>query len=324
MVFEAAFGNHIQPKDVMSGKEAMVVVQKGDHSLGYYDLESGEELARVPLDRYPHEFVLSPDKRHAFICHFGVALAEDEGPGGNTVSIVDLASRTRSGTLDCGDFRRPHGIDLDDAGNLYVLSEGTSRLLTSRDPHGGDFDQDQPTGGKGSHIVSVTPDGQVALSSNMFSATVTALFPQDPERPPLEFPVGDRAEGSVMDRDGEQCFIVVRESNRIAVIDARTLKMAEPLTVPGGPVRICHGPPGMLLVPLYHDRSLALVHPVDGVQAVVPLPDRPISVGYHEAGHMALCSTFGDQVCLVDVDQRRLARTIKTRQDPDPVAMISV
>ncbi len=308
----------------MTGKQALIVVQKGDHSLGYYDLESGGELARVPLDPYPHEFVLSPDNRHAFICHFGVALAEDEGPGGNTVSIVDLASRSRGGTLDCGDFRRPHGIDLDDAGNLYVLSEGASRLLTSRNPHSGRFDQDQPTGGQGSHIVSVTPDGQVAFSSNMFSGTVTALFPRDPERPPVEFPVGERAEGSVMDKDGERCFIVVRESNLIAVIDVHTLKMAESLPTPPGPVRICHGPPGMLLVPLYHDRSLALMHPAGGVLAVVPLPERPISVGYHEDGRMALCSTFGDQICLVDVDQRRLARTIRTRKDPDPVAVISL
>ena len=308
----------------MTGKEALIVVQKGDHSLGYYDLESGEELARVPLDPYPHEFVLSPGNRHAFICHFGVALAEDEGPGGNTVSIVDLGSRSLGGALDCGNFRRPHGIDLDGAGTLYVLSEGASRLLTARDPHGGGFGQDQPTGGRGSHIVSVTPDGQVAFCSNMFSGTVTAVFPQDPERPPLEFPVGERAEGSVMDREGERCFIVVRESGLIAVIDARTLKMADSLSIPGGPVRICHGPPGMLLVPLYHDRSLALMDPAGAVLAVVPLPERPISVGYHENGRLALCSTFGDQVCLVDVDQRRLARTIPTRKDPDPVAVISV
>lgn len=308
----------------MTGKQALIVVQKGDHSLGYYDLESGGELGRVPLDPYPHEFVLGPDGRHAFICHFGVALAEDEGPGGNTVSIVDLASRSLAGALDCGDFRRPHGIALDQAGALYVLSEGTSRLLTAHNPHDGRFDQDQPTGGKGSHIVSVTPDGRVAFSSNMFSGTVTAIFPRDPERPPVEFPVGKRAEGSVMDPDGERCFIVIRESNLIAVIDARTLKMSASLPTPPGPVRICHGPPGMLLVPLYHDRSLALMDLAGEVLAVVPLPDRPISVGYHEAGRMALCSTFGDQVCLVDVDQRRLARTIHTRKDPDPVAVISV
>ena len=306
----------------MAGKEVIVVVQKGDHSLGFYDLESGEELERVPLDLFPHEFVLDAGQRHAYICHFGVALAEDEGPGGNVISIVDLAARTRVGTVDCGPFRRPHGIDLDASGSLYVLSEGASRLLIAQDPHSGRFDQDQPTGGHGSHIVSVTADGKVAFSSNMFSGTVTALFPGDPERPPLEFPVGERAEGSVLDAAGERCFVVVRESNRIAVIDVARLKMAEPLPTPPGPVRICLGPDGLLLVPLYHDSSLALVHPVEGVRDVVPLPDKPISVGYHEASRTALCSTFGDQICLVDVDGKRLARIISTRKDPDPVAVI--
>ncbi len=43
----------------MNRRNILVVVQKGDHSLGYYDLERGEELHRIPLDPYPHEFVLN-------------------------------------------------------------------------------------------------------------------------------------------------------------------------------------------------------------------------------------------------------------------------
>jgi len=34
----------------------LLVVHKGDHSLGYCDLNSGDELARVALDPFPHEF----------------------------------------------------------------------------------------------------------------------------------------------------------------------------------------------------------------------------------------------------------------------------
>src|ERR1035437_4222948 len=35
-------------RDGMS--EVMVIVQKGDHSLGYYDFRTGAELGRTPLD----------------------------------------------------------------------------------------------------------------------------------------------------------------------------------------------------------------------------------------------------------------------------------
>ncbi len=308
----------------MNRRNVLVVVQKGDHSLGYYDLERGEELHRIPLDPYPHEFALNRERTHAYQCHFGVALAEDEGPGGNTVSIVDIAARKRVGTVDCGDWRRPHGIDLDAGGTLYVLSEGTGNLLVVPDPLSGKVARVQPTGGKGSHILSVTPDGTRGFSSNMFSGTVTALFLDDPERPPMEFPVGERAEGSVLDAEAGRLYVTVRESHRIAVIDTASLEMLEPIPTPPGPVRICKGPGGLLLAPLYHDKSLALVDPSGGVIATVPLPDRPISIGFHPESGMALASTFGDRVCLVDVESRQLARTIHTRKDPDPVEVMTL
>ncbi len=82
----------------MSAREVIVVVQKGDHSLGYYDFETGAELDRVLIDPFPHEFAISPDGRLAYMAHFGVPLAEDEGPGGNTVSVVDIQARRRVGT----------------------------------------------------------------------------------------------------------------------------------------------------------------------------------------------------------------------------------
>ena len=105
----------------MSMREVMVVVQKGDHSLGYYDFETGRELGRVAVDPFPHEFTLSADKRTAYLAGFGVALAEHPGDGGSTVSIVDVAGRRRIGTVHCGDYRRPHDVALDGRGTLYVL-----------------------------------------------------------------------------------------------------------------------------------------------------------------------------------------------------------
>ena len=80
-----------------------IVVQKGDHSVGFYELGGGREVARVALDRYPHEMALSRDRTLALVTHFGVALAEDEGDGGNTVSVVDVVQRKRVAVIDCED-----------------------------------------------------------------------------------------------------------------------------------------------------------------------------------------------------------------------------
>ena len=124
----------------MALREVMVVVQKSDHSLGNYDFETGRELGRVEVDPFPHEFTLSPDKRTAYLAGFGVALAEHPGDGGNTVSVVDVPGQRRIGTVQCGEYRRPHDVALDERGTLYVLCEGSSRLLVFRDPASGRFD----------------------------------------------------------------------------------------------------------------------------------------------------------------------------------------
>ncbi len=304
-------------------RQQLIVIQKGDHSLGYFDPETGAELDRVAIDPFPHEFAVTDDGRYAFCCHFGVDLAEDKGPGGNTVSIVDIPARRRIGTLDCDGFRRPHGIALDGYGAAYVLSEGASRLLVARKPLTGRFDHDQPTGGEGSHIVTVTRDGHLAFSSNMRSGTVTALFPRDPGRDPVAIPVGERSEGSVLDPDEKRLYVVNRESADISVIELDKLAVSGTIATRPGPVRICWDHRHRLLVPLYHDRSLAIIDPRDPArQAIVPLPEKPVSISFDASTTSAFVSTLGDEVCAVDIEAQKVVRRIRTRRDPDPTTIV--
>ncbi len=306
----------------MGTREAIVVVQKGDHSLGYYGFETGAELDRVAIDPFPHEFAIAPDGRLAYMAHFGVALAEDEGPGGNTVSVVDIQARRRLGTIDCGVYRRPHDVAFDASGTLYVLSEGTGNLLVINDPNSGRIDHVISTGGQGSHKVSVLRDGSMAFCSNMNSDTLGVVFPKDPGRPAVVIPVGKRPEGSVLDAEERRLFVVNREDAEISVIDVKQLTVTGPIRTPRGPVRICRDPRGRLLVALYYDCGLAIIDPDGGKQQIVPLPEKPISVGFHEATQTALLSTHAHRICLVDTAAGKLVRFVPTRSDPDPVAVL--
>lgn len=308
----------------MALREVMVVVQKGDHSLGYYDFETGRELGRVAVDPFPHEFTLSADKRTAYLAGFGVALAEHPGDGGSTVSIVDVAGRRRIGTVHCGDYRRPHDVALDGRGTLYVLCEGSSRLLVVRDPASGRFDLALPTLGHGSHMVTVLRDGSVAFSSNMESGTVTALFPDAPDRPGVVLPVGKHAEGSVLDAEERLLYVVNRESAEITIIDVQQLRVLRSVLTPPGPVRVCRDD-ARLLVALYHGCGLLMVDLNDPAkQQVVPLPAKAISVGYHAPSRTALLSCHDQRVYLVDTVAGAVIRSISTRSDPDPMAVVSL
>jgi YVTN family beta-propeller protein len=308
----------------MARREVMVVVQKGDHSLGFYDFETGRELGRVAVDPFPHEFTLSADKRTAYLAGFGVALAEHSGDGGHTVSIVDVPGRRRIGTVECGDYRRPHDVALDGRGTLYVLCEGSSRLLVVRDPASGRFDHALPTLGHGSHMVTVLRDGSAAFASNMESGTVTALFPDAPDRPGVVLPVGKHAEGSVLDAEERHLYVMNRESAEITIIDVQQLRVLRSVPTPPGPVRVCRDGE-RLLVALYHGCGLLMIDLHDPArQQVVSLPAKAISVGYHSASRTALLSCHDQRVYLVDTAAGAVLRSIATRSDPDPIAVVSL
>ncbi len=308
----------------MAMRDVILVVQKSDHSLGYYDFATGAEIARVPVDPFPHEFTLSPDRRTAYLASFGVALAEHPGTGGHTVALVDVAGRRRTGTVDCGEYRRPHDVALDGRGTLYVLCEGSSRLLVVRDPASGRFDHALPTLGDGSHMVSVLRDGSVAFCSNMESGTVTALFPDAPDRPAVVLPVGTHAEGSVLDADERRLYIMNRESAEISILDVKRLVVLGSIPTPPGPVRV-HRDGERLLVALYHGCGLLIVDLREpSRQQVVPLPAKAISVGYHAPSRTALLSCHDQRVYLVDTAARTVIRSFAARLDPDPVAVVAL
>lgn len=308
----------------MDARDVIVVVQKGDHSLGYYDYAMGGELDRVAIDPFPHEFAISPDGRLAYMAHFGVALAEDEGPGGNTVSVVDIQARRRVGTIDCKEYRRPHDVAVDARGAVYVLSEGTSHLLVVNDPRSGRIDHVLPTGGRGSHKVSVLRDGSMAFCSNMYSDTVGVVFPQDPDRPAVIIRVGKRPEGSVLDDEERRLFVGNREGAEVSVIDVKRLAVVDSIRTPRGPVRMGRDSRGRLLVALYYDCGLAIINPEDGTQQIVTLPEKPISVGFHAATQTAMLSTHAHRICIVDTVAGKLMRFVPTRSDPDPMAVVSL
>lgn len=301
----------------------IAVGQKNDHSLGVFSVADGSETARIALAPYPHEMALSPDRSFAYLAHFGVALAEDEGPGGASVSVVDLAEARLAASLSCFDWRRPHGIATDASGGLYVLSEATGRLLYSPAPLEQPLAPLGETGAAGSHIVTVTGDGRLAACSNMVSDDVSLLDCRDPERPVVRVPTGKRPEGSVFDVEESLLYVACRESAEIAVIDVAAGKALAPIATPPGPVRLCRGREGSLLVPLYHARALAVVAPRDcRVTAEIALPDQPVSVGYDAELDWAFCGTLGDQVVCVDLAAGKVARRIDTRAGPDPVVTI--
>ncbi len=299
----------------------LLVLHKAAGTLGFYSLE-GRLLAQVEVGRHPHEMALSADGRLAYITDNGVMRIEDAGPGGNTVSVVDIGAQKKIGEISLGEFRRPHGIDLEPrSGRLLVTTENPDRLLLI-DPLGRRVVRIYQTGGKTAHMVVWGADGRYAYVSNAGSGTVAAIELETGRV--MLIGTGQRPEGSARSPDGKFIYVVNRESHRISVIDAARNQAVGELATGRGPVRVAVTPDGGTLVyALMHDEAVEFADTTSRrVLGSVKVQGRPVSLSLSRDGRRAYAAVQErDTVYCISVGERRVLRTFRTPQGagPDPV-----
>src|SRR5262245_53202059 len=296
-----------------------LILQKAESSLGFY-APAGQHLASVPVGKHPHEFVISNDGRYAYTTDNGSMLLETPGQGGNTISIVDLANRKKAGEIQLGQFRRPHGIDLDrKTGRLAISCELPDRLLIV-DPVTRKVVRDYDTQGKTSHMVTLGPGAEWAFVSNSTSDNVAAVHLQSGKVKLI--PTTRRPEGSVLSKDGSTLYVATREG--ISIID--TGKQAEKarISTGKGPNRIGLTQDERYLVySLIDENKVEIADPkTRKVLGQVALAGRPVSLTISRDGRYAFASAQDDDtVYVVSIAVRKLVRRFKTKKGsgPDPV-----
>jgi YVTN family beta-propeller protein len=304
---------------VLQGGE-LLILHKGGNSLGFYS-EDGRLLQAVPVGQHPHEMVLSADGKLAYITDNGTMRIEQAGTGGNSISIVDIAARKKVGEISLGEFRRPHGIDIDAAsGRLAVSTELPDRLLLL-DAGARKVVQNLDTKGKTSHMVRFGPGARYAYVSNSGSAQVAAI---DLKSGAVKLiATGQRPEGSVVSADGKYFYAVCRESAEIVIIDTSKNEVAGRIATGKGPVRIAVATDGRLVYATMHEPGVEVADPASRkVVARIPLPHPVVSLGLSRDGRRAYASAEDFQtVYVVSIPDRKVLREIKTApgMNPDPV-----
>src|SRR6266478_5144579 len=87
----------------------LLVVNKGEQSLGIVDPTSGRQIATVPEGGITgHEVVASPDGRLAYVPIYGNSGVGRPGTDGSTLAVIDIATRKVVGNVDFGHGVRPH------------------------------------------------------------------------------------------------------------------------------------------------------------------------------------------------------------------------
>src|SRR5215467_7771412 len=147
-----------------TGAAGLVLIDKLGHHVRFFDPVAFNEISSVEVGVTPHDLAISPDHKTVYTPVYGDGVYGRNPHPAHTVAIIDLPTRTVTGMIDVSPYQAPHGIQIDNAGMLYVTCDLSRRLLVI-DPKKRTVEAAIDTEGTG-HWIAVLPDASKAYVTN--------------------------------------------------------------------------------------------------------------------------------------------------------------
>ena len=297
---------------------ALLVLAKHDNTLAIVDPSSLKELSRIPVGNDPHEVIASADGKTAYVSNYGFGVY-------HTLAVVDLVAQRALPSIDLGALRGPHGLAF--AGGKVWFTAEAAKAIGSYAPASKSVDWILGTGQNRTHMIYVSPDTKLIVTSNINSGTVSiiekTIGSQAGQTGHLEadwnetvVPVGKGAEGFDVSPDGKEIWaadegganrlkftldgklalISMLRGAYVTVIDVGTKKTIKKISVGHGAAGVVMQPDG--------ERAYVACTP-DNFVAVIDLHSMEV-VGRIQAGQ----SPDGLAWVMRRTEQSRIAATI--------------
>lgn len=306
---------------VLTAQPPVAVVEKIAGKVGFYS-PTGERTSEVKVGTYPHEIVRSLDGKSLYVTDNGILWMQYAGKGGNTISIIDAATRTKSGVIDLGEYRRPHGMAVHPkTGHVVVTIENPDGLLLV-DPKERKVIRKFDVKGKSPHMVLFNASGTKAYVSNTNSGAVAAIEIETGKTKLIE--TGKYPQGGVLSPDGKTIYLTNAQSDKISLIDPAKDKVIGEIKTSTYPNRVTITPDGKTLVYSLGEKGEAVGFADTKTRkelATIPLGGQPLSLTLTKDGKYAFSGVQAQgKIHVIDVAQRKIIRTITTPTDagPDP------
>lgn len=293
----------------------LLVLNKHEDTMCYVDPLTLASIARVPAGHDPHEMVITPDQRFAFVSNYA--------PPGNTVSVVDLTQRAMRMQIPTEPFIRIHGAAIAPDGTHAYFTAGQTGYVVEVDTRADRLTRGIPTHGEISHMVLVSPDGKRIYTANIESRNVSVIDRKSGELV-TQVPCDAGCEGMAFTRDGRFLWAANQDAASITIIDVVTHRVVATMPCPGVPLRIG----------LTADGSLALITNwvAEGELVVIDVAQRrevkrlamgnqPIGVAISPDGRRAFVTNMSsDDIHVIDMDSLSVAACFSTGAGPDAMA----
>ena len=291
----------------VTGTTGVVMIDKRGNLVRFFDPATLKETGTLDIGGPPHELAISPDHKTAYIPIYGDGIYGNNPHPGHIIAVVDLATRTQTGTIDVSPAIAPHGLKVDDKGTLYAVCDLSRKLLVI-DPKARTVQASIDIEGHG-HWLAVLPDGSKAYTANKADKLFVSVVDLKARKMIGRIPMPTGSQGIGLSPDGSRVVVADLAEPKIHVIDTATDKVIDTIAVEanpsGGPFRIQYSPDGSRLLttsigaPLLNVFNAAKLH---DKQLVVKVGQDPFGVAFSKDGETALVSNHGDgTISVVDV-----------------------
>lgn len=310
--------------------KALLVVSKGDLTLSIVDPVSLKVVSSSPSGPDPHEVVVSPDGKFAYISNYG-------GGSYNMITVVDLVAQKTVETIDLGALHGPHGLAYS-GGRVWFTAE-VNKLIGSYDPATKKVDWLLGTGQNRTHMLYVSSDQKRIFTTNVSSATVSIIdktnavagggrgpagVPPQAEWDQVAIGVGPGAEGFDVSPDGKEVWTANATAGTVSVVDVASRKVVE---------TIAAGAKGANRLKFTPDGKLVLVSNLSGPDAIVidvasRAVTKRIPMGHGAAGiqmqpdgtRAFFACTPDNYVAIVDLKTLEVTGHFEAGKNPDGLA----
>lgn len=152
----------------------MMVVSKRLPGVTIYDADTEQPICHATMGISPHESAFSLDGHYAYVPVYGNSGVGAPGTDEHVLHFIRTSDCKEIGTLDTGQYKRPHGIAVGQSGTIYLTAEIAASVLLI-DPHERRILAAIPTGSHTTHMLAVTRDEKKIYTSNVQSKTVSVL-----------------------------------------------------------------------------------------------------------------------------------------------------
>jgi len=290
-----------------TGKSGVIMIDKLGAHIRFFDPATWKETANFETGINPHDFVITPDHKTAYVPIYGDGVYNRNPHPGHEIAIVDLASHKQSGTIDISPSVAPHGIQIDSKGMIYVTCDISRKLLVI-DPKERKIVAAIDNEGTG-HWLGILPDASKIYVTNKKDKPFISVIDLKVRKIVARIPAPGGTEGIVVSPDGKRVLAMDSTSPELIVIDPAKDEVIDRVTIKDSTraaYKLKYTLDGSKVLTMSLNGNVNLLDAKDfhSEQKVLTVGKDPMGFAFSPDGKLALVANHGDgSVSVIDLKE---------------------